>query len=63
MKRLVIRWKTDDVSDLIFVSRAVRALQESGRAYTELQYGDPATKRVTIHRTKAGFSLTVEAMP
>lgn len=63
MKRLVIRWKTDNTADLIFIARAVRALQESGRAFTELHYGEPATKRVTIHQTKAGYSLTVEAIP
>ena len=60
MKRLVIRWKTDDAADLIFISRAVRALEDSGRAFTELEYGDPATKRVVIHRTKAGYSLALE---
>lgn len=62
MKRIVIRWHTDEVADLIFVTRAVRSLEESGRSYNELQYGDPATKRVTVHRTKAGYAVEIEPM-
>lgn len=63
MRRVSIRWKTDDPADLIFACRAVTLLEKSGRAFTELEYGDPAAKRVTIHKTKAGYSLTIERMP
>ena len=53
--------QTDDISDLIFVASAVRYLSDRPELQDAwLLYGDPATVRVPIKRTKSGFSLYIQ---
>lgn len=60
--RIVVRLNTNDTADLILAARAVRLLEESGRAFTEVEYGDPVIKRAFVHKTKAGFLVVIEGV-
>lgn len=60
-KRITIKWRTDDPSDLILAERAVAFMENNpGLTTAWLVYGEPPTVLVPIRSTPAGYSMVVE---